>query len=189
MKPKTEYVYKTTLSKDYGLTPSLIKELGEPDKYVVNPHYRSGPEASLYLVERVESWIEANKGRVDKVRAIRATRSQAAKKVHEAKRNEKRKEALGWVRQAHLALEPLPEDLLEQTRRHFNIADEVAPTEKQLKSFVRHELTAYDSLRKKVKEIEWWLRDELYQDLRCRVDRLAEDALAKWEQEHFAISV
>ncbi|MEI7776626.1 MAG: hypothetical protein WCK17_17845 [Verrucomicrobiota bacterium] len=60
------YVYKSTLRKKYGLTPSMIEELGEPDKRVPNQNYRSGPRASLYKVERVEAWIEKNLERIKK---------------------------------------------------------------------------------------------------------------------------
>ena len=44
-----KYCYKITLKRQYGLTDSWIKRLGEPDKQVANPHYSSGPPASLYL--------------------------------------------------------------------------------------------------------------------------------------------
>ena len=50
-------VYKATLKKEFGLTDKLIRELGEPDKFVKNPHYKSGPCAALYHVERVEHFI------------------------------------------------------------------------------------------------------------------------------------
>jgi hypothetical protein len=49
------YVYRTTLIKR-GCTPELIDAvLGQPDKLVTNPHYRSGPRAMLYRIDRVES--------------------------------------------------------------------------------------------------------------------------------------
>lgn len=32
--------------------------MGEPDKYCDNPHWRGGPDASLYSIERVETWVQ-----------------------------------------------------------------------------------------------------------------------------------
>ena len=48
-------IYRYTLKTRYSFTDKWIKRLGEADKRVPNtPHY-SGPHASLYLVERVET--------------------------------------------------------------------------------------------------------------------------------------
>jgi hypothetical protein len=69
------YVYKTTLSKVYGLTPAMIGELGRCDKTCDNPHYISGPPASLYDIDRVEAWIEKNQDRVNRVRESRDRRA------------------------------------------------------------------------------------------------------------------
>lgn len=66
------YVYKSTIREKYGLTSSMIEELGQPDKHVPNQHYRSGPPASLYKVERVESWIEKNLERIKAIEKRRA---------------------------------------------------------------------------------------------------------------------
>ena len=77
---KKEYVYKSTLRGTYGLTPSMIEELEPPDKLVTNPHYRSSPFACLFLIERVEKWVDENQDRLQKARISRARRSVAAKK-------------------------------------------------------------------------------------------------------------
>lgn len=46
---RPNYKYKTTLIRELGWTNNLIREyLGEPDLYVKNPHYKSGPWSSLY---------------------------------------------------------------------------------------------------------------------------------------------
>jgi hypothetical protein len=58
---KAKYVYKSTLKKEFGFTDSIIKELGEPDKLVANPHYRSGPKSQLYLLEKVLDLVEKKK--------------------------------------------------------------------------------------------------------------------------------
>jgi hypothetical protein len=66
---KPEYVYRSTLKKkEFGLTDSMIKKLGPPDKLVPNPHYKSGPPAQLYLVTKVKRWIARNRDSVDKAK-------------------------------------------------------------------------------------------------------------------------
>ena len=64
----SDYITKSTVKGDYGLTDSMIKELGEPDKIKPNPHYRSaGAPMQLYLRERVEKWVAENRDRIEKV--------------------------------------------------------------------------------------------------------------------------
>jgi XPA protein C-terminus len=63
----SEYITKSTVKTEYGLTDSMLKELGEPDKIAPNPHYRSSAPMQLYLRERVEKWIAENAERVEKV--------------------------------------------------------------------------------------------------------------------------
>src|SRR5690349_1630057 len=89
-----QFVYKSTLSKGYGLTPAMIEELGEPDKLCDNPHWSSGPPASLYRVKRVEAWIEGNEERVERARASRVRRSAAGTAVQEMKRGERHRQAV-----------------------------------------------------------------------------------------------
>lgn len=51
-------VYRSMLKSGYSLTNSLIAELGEPDKQVRNPHYRSdrpGPIGRT-ISEIVQLW-------------------------------------------------------------------------------------------------------------------------------------
>ncbi|AWM39842.1 hypothetical protein GobsT_17870 [Gemmata obscuriglobus] len=77
------FVYKSTLSKTYGLTPATINELGEPDKFCDNPHWPDGPPSGLYSIQRVEFWVGANQERVDRARESRVRRSAAAKTMQE----------------------------------------------------------------------------------------------------------
>lgn len=69
---KNEYVYKSTVRDVYGLTPSMIDELGPPDKLVRNRHNSNAPCASLYLVKRVEEWVARNQERVERAKVKRA---------------------------------------------------------------------------------------------------------------------
>jgi hypothetical protein len=178
-----KYVYKSTLSKEFGLSPSLIDEIGEPDKFVPNPHYRSGPEASLYAVERVEQWIQANQDRVDEARAARAKRSESARRVHEKRRSEKRVKALDWVRHVPLEIDALPEDLLSKAQKHYGLRKQIhIRTEKGLLAFVRRYLSNYGRLRSEISDHDWWVQDELYAELRSRIDNETKRRLVKWEE-------
>lgn len=50
----------------------MIQELGEPDKLVTNPHFQSAPDGKLYLVDRVEAWVDENQERIKKAQESRA---------------------------------------------------------------------------------------------------------------------
>ncbi len=143
-----QYVYKSTLSKVYGLTPSMIEELGPPDTVIENPYYPSVREANLYLIARVEDWISENKERVEKARVSRAKRSASAKKYHEKVRADKRSLAYAWLDALEIRMEPLPDDLIEQASLHFTVGtNRDVETSKAVRAFVRHHLTNYDELR------------------------------------------
>jgi hypothetical protein len=94
---------KTTIG---GLMTKRVKvsELGEPDKYCTNPHYRSGCPASLYLIERVEAWIEENQERVAKAKVNRLKRSAAMTAVQAKKRAERWEKAQKWVNELPISI-------------------------------------------------------------------------------------
>ena len=73
--PTRKLIYRSTIKREYGLTDAMIEELGPPDKSVVNPHYHTAAKSQLYLRERVERWVEANRERVDAAMARREARS------------------------------------------------------------------------------------------------------------------
>lgn len=175
-----KFVYKATLSKVYCLTPSMIQELGEPDKYCVNLNYRSGPSASLYLIERVEAWIEAIKERVDRARASRAKRSSAMKAVHDLKRAERWLKAQEWLMAFPININrPLPSTLLADARKHYTIPDHVDPLQtKALFAHVRHRQSNYEEILQELYQQEF--SNDLYPLLRLRIDPLVQEAVADW---------
>jgi hypothetical protein len=73
----SDYITKSTVISDYGLTESLVKKLGEPDKLVRNPHYGSAAPMQLYLRERVEKFVEENAEAIEKVLARRKKRAES----------------------------------------------------------------------------------------------------------------
>jgi hypothetical protein len=172
-----EYVYKSTLRKVYGLTPRMIAECGPADKTRENPYYRNGPDASLYLIERVEAWIEANKERVEKARASRGKRSEAMKTVHDKKRAERLRKEEAWVSGVQITVaDPLPDSLLKDA----GFISHRDPLEaKGVHAHVRHRLTNYHSLLAELNEREF--SGDLYLLLRKRIDAVVTAALVKWK--------
>ncbi len=188
-KPK-EYIYKSTLSKEYGLTPSMIRELGDPDEYVDNPYYRSGPEACLYRIDRVQAWVFANQWRLEKAKKSRANRSAASKKVHDDKRAERLREAREWIDQTKIICPtPLPATLLDDAQQSYRFSSKCADYRDQpaLRAYVRHRLTNYEHLLWQVKRHEFG--HDLYSLLRKRVDALVAEAILEWKPQGELTSV
>jgi hypothetical protein len=175
------YVYKATLGRVYGLTPRMIEELEPPDELCDNPHYPSGPPANLYLIERVEAWIDEHKEEVEKAKSSRGKRSAAAKAVHDKKLAERLKAAEGWVAGLEITVQlPFPKTLLEDAHRCFALrGDENCLNEKGLHAYCRHRLTNYESLLQQLYENEF--SGSLYPLLRKRVDAVVLAVLVKWK--------
>jgi hypothetical protein len=176
------YVYKTTLRTVYGLTPRMIEELDPPDKYCDNPHRPSGPLANLYLIERVEAWIDEHNEEVAKARASRARRSAAAKAVHDKKRAERFQAAADWVRGLAIRVHsPLPKTLLEDAHRCYTLrGDADCLNEKGLHAYCRHRLTNYEALLRELYQNEF--SGDLYPILRERVDAVVTAALLEFKK-------
>lgn len=182
------YVYKSTLRKVYGMTPSMIEELGEPDMTCENPNWKTGPyEASLYLIERVEAWAENNRERLEKARQSRQKRSAAMRAAHQRKQAEKQRrdqEQLErdqqWLMSQPVTLKKqlpstLREDALKRKRFTGNIA---LQEERAIRNHVRHRYTNYNDLLRALSEREMGF--ELYPVLRERIDPVVEEALRNW---------
>lgn len=174
-----QYVYKTTLRDVYGLTDRMIAELGDPDKYTKNPHWRSGPMASLYLIERVEAWCDANRARINDILEKRAARQRAAKRAVETKYIA----LIHWAETAEIELEPLAsyEDAWKSAETYYSGSswhdryDGVSFG--GVIAYMRHNCTNYDRL---LRQIDGKVgTHEAYQILRGRVDDLVE----KWLNE------
>src|SRR5688572_29020268 len=106
----------------------MVRELGEPDEYCDNPHWRTGLNpASLYRIEPVEGWIEANQGRVDKARASRVKRPAAAKAAHDQRRARRWRAAQEWLEGLPITVGTLPTGLLDDARQRFGFASHADP--------------------------------------------------------------
>jgi hypothetical protein len=63
----SDYITKFTMKHEFNMTDALIKQLGEPDKVVKNPHYSTAAPMQLYLRERVAKWVEEHPDLIQKV--------------------------------------------------------------------------------------------------------------------------
>ncbi|MCZ7645911.1 MAG: hypothetical protein M5U26_11605 [Planctomycetota bacterium] len=141
------HVYKITLKKEFGLTDTLIAKLGEPDKLVRNPHYKSGPPSQLYERRRVEEFIKANRAEVEKAKQARARRKAAAEKAVKTKINA----TFGIVDQEGLRLLcPLPDagSLWREAGSYYAMrySDYQETGFNGLCAFVRHNYTNYEEV-------------------------------------------
>jgi len=131
--------------------PGLIKQfLGEPDKLVLNQHYRSGPKIRLWAVERVE--------KIEKLEAFRVQREKGAKRstAAAAAASSQRQQLLESIARMEIEVEVLePSTPLERAIDHYNMRNwlrgrraeqgsDPAFLQRIQVDFIRHELTAYD---------------------------------------------
>ena len=54
------FITKSSLKQKYLLSDGWIKRIGEPDRYVENPHYKSGAPMQLFSSSRVENFLAQN---------------------------------------------------------------------------------------------------------------------------------
>jgi hypothetical protein len=187
-----KYVYKSTLSQVYGMTPSMIQELGEPDKTRDNPHWKTGPfEASLYLLERVEAWVERNQERLEKARQSRARRSAAMKAVHQRRQaerlrqeQEEQRRTQEWVQSLTVLVErSLPDSLRDDALKWKNRwGNPTLDPGRAIRNHIRHRHTNYHKLLLLASDSPFSFR--AYPFLRQRVDAAVEAALGEWEETH-----
>ena len=139
-----DYIYASTVRSRYRLSNAWMTRLGMPDRNVVNPHYRSGPPASLFCVARIEAFLEENVQEYTAHLARRARRSAAMTTVA----NSKRHELLDWAQSVEIQHHPWPNDLWASCERHlealFGGVPDVAP--RHILNMLRHAYTNYEHL-------------------------------------------
>jgi hypothetical protein len=152
---KTDYIYKATLKKAYGLTDSWIERLGEPDKIVPNPYY-SSRKSYLYLRARVEMFIDEHQDEYKKLLAGRAERSARARTVMSRRVDD----LLDWAEGVELIISRLPEKMetlklrTETSFTGFYLSErgdaDFTMSPNAIIAYVRHELTNYEELLREI---------------------------------------
>ena len=168
-----DYIYMSTAKTEFGLTPSLILELGEPDKLVPNPKFRSSSPARLFLRSRVEEFCAKNKERLDALKSEAAKRRLSASKAVETKR----KKVLSFIEGVEIEFFTMPSyaKLLSEADAH---AIERYGAKAHNVGFygvcatVRHRYTNYEKILKDVEGRTG--KDDAYLAIRERLDGLIE---------------
>jgi hypothetical protein len=170
-----DLIYKSTVKQTYGLSDGWIARIGEPDKIVQNPHYRSGMQAYLYSRARVEAFIEAHQEEYDAYQVKRAKRSARMSAVAQ----EKREKLLQWARAAQITVEPLSvswKKLLEVVLFNgYQWHDDFTLSPNAVLAHVRHNQTNYHELLAQIESQTGC--NEAYPIIRERVDKAARKAL------------
>ena len=181
-KKKSSYITATRAKKEYFLTDSMIKMIGEEDKTVRNSHRRSS-YIRLYLIERIEEWVVENADLVEKSKIRREKLSKAQLKVHAEKREKMKELTKSWKPKMKIPCGVSIEEMTEDAKSyyHFRYDDFSGQVTRQgLIAYIRHEYTDY----------EWFLSEIdsskgktgvglLYPPLRIKVDELISKYLDK----------
>lgn len=145
-----EFITPARLKSERFWTDKLIKEhLGDPDRLVSNPHYRSGPEMRLYEKKRVVR-IEKRKkvlAAISLVAERREKRSAAALKSCEIRREKLVAEQVSSVKTFFddISLSKLIN--LGMSRHEIYSKVDIDTKRRWAVNFARHELTEYDGVR------------------------------------------
>jgi len=137
--------------REHGWTDAAIKRfLGEPDKRVPNPHYKSGPEMKLYAVARVleiekapawQEWLAAS-----------ASRKRGAQTAVETKRVK----LIEYAEAMRITVPEMPRDKVTALAcRHYNMRsrDDDMPADKNSDeaflerisvNYLRHQMSSYE---------------------------------------------
>jgi hypothetical protein len=148
-----KFVTFSTL-KGRGWNEALAASLlGEPDRRVPNPHYRSGPPMKLYALSRVET-AEASE-------AFRQAQAGRSGRVASARRavQTKRERMLAWAQALQVSVPVIAWDrLVERSIKHYNHfhfeSEKFASLgtsspeflERLTVNYLRHECSRYDEL-------------------------------------------
>jgi hypothetical protein len=179
MRSTTQYVYKTTLAKTYGLTPKLIALLGPADKEVPNRHHRSGPPSLLYAVDRVEQFVTEHAAEVADAASRRKARSESAARGVVTKTTK----LIDGIDEIGLTWSELPrkyQTLLDRAASHAVARYGAAahtPGYAGVVATVRHEFTNYDELLRLIHGKVG--SSAAYESIRSRLDDEIEAKLAE----------
>lgn len=69
--PKEKMFSYKGAKAEFHLTDSMMREIGEPDRFNANPYYSSMAKTKLYAESRLKAWVEQNQERVERVRLRR----------------------------------------------------------------------------------------------------------------------
>jgi len=180
----TPYIYKSTLKTLYGLSDGWIARLGAPDKTRPNPHYKCAPEASLYLRERVETFLDDNREEYERFILKRIARQSRAKTIADHRTSD----LLAWADTVKIKIGSLPDSLsalewaatesfLTRQYDRGRCEADYYPGHNALVAYVRHRLTNYENLLAYIEGRPGHAK--AYLRLKVRVNQVIERELAE----------
>lgn len=158
---KIDYVAKSQLKSEFGLTDSLIRAIGDPDQIKLNPHCKRSAPMNLYRRDRIETWIKEHSDAI----ASAQPRKQAALKAVETKRAYGREALCNLA--STLKMMPTPSDrTLEENVSNFlqDRYNEHNVSQKAICSYIRHVYTNYDQILDQLSGLVG--KRELYEDFK-----------------------
>jgi ribosome-associated protein YbcJ (S4-like RNA binding protein) len=148
---EAKHIVKTEIIKTRNWTESLIKKhLGEPDLLKTNPHYKSGSQMKLFLLERViqvenskEFQVDFEKSKRRRIAALNMIKTKTENLIHNINNIEIMVEKIDFYK--------LLKDTIDQynSRNIFSWINEKTLDTKTknrlMVNYIRHHLTSYES--------------------------------------------
>jgi ribosome-associated protein YbcJ (S4-like RNA binding protein) len=147
---EAKHIVKTEIIKTRNWTESLIKKhLGEPDLLKTNPHYKSGSQMKLFLLERViqvenskEFQVDFEKSKRRRIAALNMIKTKTENLIHNINNIEIMVEKIDFYK--------LLKDTIDQynSRNIFSWINEKTLDNKTknrlIVNYIRHHLTSYE---------------------------------------------
>ena len=148
MKDKPKFITPTRLKSEFFFTPTLLRQLGPPDKLATNPHYSSGPPMNMYLISRVKLFMRRHRAKFEVAKKRRPSRSLSAGAAVKTKT----RRLIDEISKTPLVIAKLPRNLesvvssadAHASDRHGMDAREVGPH--GVIAHIRHNYTNYESV-------------------------------------------
>ena len=151
---EAKHIVKTEIIKTRNWTESLIKKhLGEPDLLKTNPHYKSGSQMKLFLLERViqvenskEFQVDFEKSKRRRIAALNMIKTKTENLIHNINNIEIMVEKIDFYK--------LLKDTIDQynSRNIFSWINEKTLDNKTknrlIVNYIRHHLTSYELFSK-----------------------------------------
>jgi hypothetical protein len=145
----SDLITMQAIKAEFGLTDALIRDLGDPDDSVPNPHGRNAADIQLFSRARVTQYVQDHPDQIAKA----ARRRAAAKRGAATRRVQAR--AMVDHALATLELEPAPPrgQLLDEVRAFLFEYDpdfDGYVSRKAVLSYLRHNYTNYEEILEKL---------------------------------------
>lgn len=154
-----EYICKTALKKEYYFTDAMIREIGEPDKITVNPYYKCAPPMHLYLLKKIDAYIDVHEDKYRERIEQFKKRSNRMSQVYAQKKSV----LLIWAENVKINIFTLPnhpDRLFKKAVDYYisfqinyrnNYAGDFHVGKKAILNFLRHNYTNYENLLGEIK--------------------------------------